>query len=110
MTVPLTEVLTEVINTVKVQKSMKSIAKIVHLSSVVQSDCYEATRILFVRKENTNNDYIQQFISCCHRSAILKNIRWMHIAYALLCQPCHKDTFSTQLILMKTVYPCGAAM
>ncbi len=35
---------------------MKDIAKIVHLPSVVQSELYEATRILFVRKENKNND------------------------------------------------------
>ncbi len=31
---------------------MKSIVKIVHLPSVVQSELYEVTRILFVRKEN----------------------------------------------------------
>ncbi len=30
---------------------------------MVQSDCYEVTRILFVRKENKNNDFIQQFVS-----------------------------------------------
>ncbi len=45
----------QVNNTVKAQKSMKDIVKIVHLPSVVQSDCYEAKRILFVRKENKNN-------------------------------------------------------
>ncbi len=38
----------QVINTVKAQKSMKSIVKIVHLPSVVQSEFYEATTILFV--------------------------------------------------------------
>ncbi len=52
----------QTINTVKAQKSMKSIVRIVHLPSVVQSDCYEATRILFVRKENKNIDFILQFV------------------------------------------------
>ncbi len=42
--------------TVKAQKSMKSIVRIVYLPSVVQSEVYEATRILLVRKENKNND------------------------------------------------------
>ncbi len=42
---------------------MKGIVKIVQLPSVVQSELYEATRILFVRKENKNNDFIQQFVS-----------------------------------------------
>ncbi len=46
----------QVSNTVKVQKRMKSIARVVRLSSVVQSEFYEATRILFVHKENKNND------------------------------------------------------
>ncbi len=53
----------QIINTVKAQKSMKDIVRIVHLSSVVQSEFNEATRILFVRKENKNNDFIQQFVS-----------------------------------------------
>ncbi len=42
---------------------MKSIVKIVHLPSVVQSELYEVARILFVRKENKNNDFIQQFVA-----------------------------------------------
>ncbi len=29
--------------------------RVVHLPSVVQSEFYEATRILFIRKENKNN-------------------------------------------------------
>ncbi len=40
----------QVILTVKAQKSMKSIARMVHLPSVVQSEFYDATRILFVCK------------------------------------------------------------
>ncbi len=42
----------QVNNTVKVQKSIKHIIKIVHMPSVVQSDWYEATIIIFVCKEN----------------------------------------------------------
>ncbi len=41
----------QVSNTVEVQKSMKSTARVVDLPSVVLSKFYEATRILFVRKE-----------------------------------------------------------
>ncbi len=47
----------QVKNTVKAQKSMKGIVKIVHLPSVVQSEFYEVTRILFVQKENKNNNF-----------------------------------------------------
>ncbi len=39
-------------STVKAQKRMKNIVRIVHLPSVVQSELYEVTRILFVCKEN----------------------------------------------------------
>ncbi len=53
----------QVNNTVKVQKSMKSITRVVHLPSVVQSEFYKATRILFVRKENKNIFLFQQFVS-----------------------------------------------
>uniref|UniRef100_A0A8C1QGM6 Phosphatidylinositol-3,4,5-trisphosphate-dependent Rac exchange factor 2 n=1 Tax=Cyprinus carpio TaxID=7962 RepID=A0A8C1QGM6_CYPCA len=48
------------INSVKAQKSMKDIVKIVHLPSEVQSQFYEATRILFVHKEN--KIFIQLFL------------------------------------------------
>ncbi len=34
------------------------------LESVVQSELYEASRILFVRKENKNNEFIKQFVLC----------------------------------------------
>ncbi len=53
----------QVNNTVKAQKSMKSIVRIVQLHSVVQSEFNEATRTLFLRKESKNNDFIQQFAS-----------------------------------------------
>ncbi len=36
---------------VKAQKNMKNIARILHLPSVAQFECYEVTRIPFVRKE-----------------------------------------------------------
>ncbi len=50
-------------STVKAQNSMKNIVKIVHLPSVVQSELYEATRIIFVCKGNKYNNFIQQFVS-----------------------------------------------
>uniref|UniRef100_A0A8C1HTK4 Ubiquitin carboxyl-terminal hydrolase n=1 Tax=Cyprinus carpio carpio TaxID=630221 RepID=A0A8C1HTK4_CYPCA len=49
--------------TVKVQKSMRDIVRIVHLPSVSRYEFYEATRILFVREENKNNDLIQKIFS-----------------------------------------------
>ncbi len=45
-----------------VQKGSKD--KIVHVTSVMQPLCYEATRIDFVSKENKNN-LIQQFLLFC---------------------------------------------
>ncbi len=60
VTVPLTA---KVNNTVKAQKRMKDIVKIVHLPSVVQSEFNEATRTLFMYKEHKNNNFIQQFVS-----------------------------------------------
>ncbi len=45
------------------QKCRKYIVKIVHVASVVQPQFYKATRIHFVRKQNKNNDFIQQFFS-----------------------------------------------
>ncbi len=56
---------------------------VVHLHDTICRRLRIQTRILFVCKENKNNDYIQQFVSSRHRSAILKNIHWTHIAYAV---------------------------
>ncbi len=81
----------QVNTTVKAQKSMKGIVKIVHLPSVVLSELYEATIILFVRKENKNNDLFNNLSHLRHCSAILENIRWTQTAYAVLCQPHHTD-------------------
>ncbi len=68
---------------------MKNIVKIVHLSSVVQSQFYEVTRILFVSKESKNNDIYSTIcllsVSLCQRSAILESIRWTQSADAVLC-------------------------
>ncbi len=47
---------------IEVHKRNKDIIKIVHVTSVVQPYFFEATRILFVSKENKNN-FIQQFVS-----------------------------------------------
>ncbi len=56
------------------QKSMKSIVKKVLPPSVVHLNFMKMTRILFVRKENKNNDFIQQFVAHLrHSSAILEN-------------------------------------
>ncbi len=46
----------------KAQKHRKDIVKIVCVTSMVQLWFCEATRILFVRKENKNNYLIQQFL------------------------------------------------
>ncbi len=48
--------------TIKAQKHRKDIVKIVCVTSMVQLWFCEATRILFVRKENKNNYLIQQFL------------------------------------------------
>ncbi len=40
--------------TVKAQKRSKDIIKIIHVTSVVKPQFYEATRILFVYEENKN--------------------------------------------------------
>ncbi len=50
--------------------------------------------MLFVYKENKNNDFIQQVISVLPLRQ-LENIRWTQTAYAVLCQPHHTDMFST---------------
>ncbi len=48
---------------IKVQVHSKDISKIVHVTSGVQLSFYELSRILFVCKENKNNDFIEQFFS-----------------------------------------------
>ncbi len=79
--------------TVKAQKSMKNIVRIVHLPSVVQSEFNEAKRTHFLHKKLLT--LFNNSSSLHPRRAILENIRSMQIAYAVLCQPHHKDTFST---------------
>ncbi len=44
---------------------MKSIVRIVHLPSVVQSEFYDVMTILFVRNENKNNEKIISSLSLC---------------------------------------------
>ncbi len=48
---------------IKAQKRSKDIVKIVHVILVVQPSLYKATRILFVSKENKNDDFIQQLVA-----------------------------------------------
>ncbi len=96
---------------------MKSITRLVYLPSVVQSELYEATRILFVRKENKNNNFFQQFVellsvSLHHRSIILDITHRTQAAYALLHLPQRKDAYSTciyALIWMKIAHRCVEA-
>ncbi len=61
------------------QKHSKNIIKTVNVTSVAQAWFYEALRILFVCKENKNNDFIQQlFSSSSHlpqRAAIVESNR-----------------------------------
>ncbi len=50
-----------------------------HLPSVFQSECYEATRILFVCKENKNNDVPQGY---CHGSWVPGPVLTVSCLYA----------------------------
>ncbi len=74
----------QVNNTVKAQKSMKNIIKIVLLPSVVQSELHEVTRIIFVPKENKYNDFIQQFVICV-KVAPFWRISVEHKLHTLFC-------------------------
>ncbi len=59
-------------NTIKAQKHSKNIVKIIHGSTVN-----------FMRKENKNNDFIQQFVSSASPySAILESITYKQRMYA----------------------------
>ncbi len=72
---------------------MKSIVRIV-LPSVVQSAFYDATRILFVRKENLQKLFSNSSSPLClsrQRSSILEIIHWTQTVYALLYPPQHRD-------------------
>ncbi len=64
---------------------------------------------VFVHKENKNNDFFRLLsISPHHRSAIL----WTQTAYALLCQPQHKDallSFKSKCKYTYKMYPFVAA-
>ncbi len=69
--------------TFKAQKRCKDIVKIFHVTSVVQPYIYEATRILFVHKENKNNKFIQQFLhkKYFHSFITLHLNYWCHMDY-----------------------------
>ncbi len=51
--------------TIKVQKGTKNIVKVVHVTSVVQSECYEVTRILFEVKKKKPTLYINYVLLFC---------------------------------------------
>ncbi len=65
-------------NTFKAQKGIVKNIKIIHVTSVVQQQCYEPMRILFMHKENQNNNFIQQFLLLPVRKVFLLNL-WCHI-------------------------------
>ncbi len=66
----------------KAQKRSKDIVKIVHVTSLVQPEFDETTRILFVHKENKNNDFIQQFFSYqCQSVKHIHNSITTHFLY-----------------------------
>ncbi len=67
------------------------LSKTFHVKSVVQPQFYKATRILFVRKENKNNNLIQQFFSSKSRIPPLSRLpqhvrvlRQQHLAHLCL--------------------------
>ncbi len=54
------------------------------MTSVVEPKCYKATKILFVHKENKNNDFIHQFVSSASPySTILKSNTYVKKTYIL---------------------------
>ncbi len=67
----------------KDQKGSKDIVKIVHVTSVVQPYCYEATRILFVCNENKNKEFYD-FFSSGSVSAAIHDSTTMHVCIPLL--------------------------
>ncbi len=81
---------------IKAQKHSKDIIKIIHVTSVVQPSFYEATRIPFVRKENKNKDFIQQFVSSASSyRAILESITYINN----VCNVCTRDMLFTLFTL-----------
>ncbi len=64
----------QVSNTVKAQKSMKDIVRIVHLLSVVQSECYEATRLLLYAKKTKITTLLNN-LSPHHTDTLFKSER-----------------------------------
>ncbi len=68
----------------KAQKGSKDNDKIVHVTSVVHLQFYEAMRILFVCKENKNTDFIQWFCLFCVSLCAIHKSTTMHVC-AFLC-------------------------
>ncbi len=84
---------------IKVQKRSKEIGKIIHVTSGVQLEFYEAMRILLYAKKTKVRILFNSLSPLRQRSTILENIRWMETVYALLCQPHHTDTSSTYIYI-----------
>ncbi len=89
----------QVNNTVEVQNNMKNIAREVHVPTVVQSELYETTRILFVYKKKKKTKLFSKicllYVSPCQQSSILDNTHQTQAAYALLHPPqCKNALFS----------------
>ncbi len=78
------------------------IIKIIHVTSGVQLYFYKATRMLFVRNENKNNDFIQRFVSSASPySAILESITYVNN----VCMQIH-CLRSDQSVNYVNMFPC----
>ncbi len=80
------------------QKRSKDIDKTVHVTSVAQLQFCEATRILFVRKENKITSFIEQFFSPSYRLLPFWRVSRCMRALSPECnqrnQPCFHQTAS----------------
>ncbi len=85
----------------KAQKGSKDIIKIVNVTSVVQPYCYEATRILFVCKENKNNDFVQQFL--------LFHVSCRHVHVSTMTHTCAFICFFLALLKHTLIRICGVS-
>ncbi len=71
---------------------------------MVQSEFNDATRTLFLHKENKLSPLVQH-------SAILENIRWTQAAYAVLCQPHTRYAFrSNQSVNKHRIRICAVRL
>ncbi len=89
---------------------MKSITRAVHLSSVVQSEFYGATRILFVHKENKNIERKQRTLFCicfnASNSTFIYALIWIKISYPCVEEDAEERTLLTEAPLQPQVFFC----